>query len=74
MDEHVSAVFVVGAVDKGFATGCLADRDSITGNRRRFFDKQNFAAKNGRRSGDCLLIWPCEACPNCLKVRPGAGD
>ena len=24
LDEHVSAVFVVGAVDKGFATGCQA--------------------------------------------------
>ena len=49
MDEHVSAVFVVGAVDKGFATGCQADRDSITGNWRRFFDKLNFVAKSGRR-------------------------
>jgi hypothetical protein len=43
----VSAVFVVGAVDKGFATGCQAQRDSIAANRRRFFDKPNFVAETG---------------------------
>ena len=46
MDEHVSAVFVVGAVDKGFATGCQAQLGSINANRRRFFDRRQFAWEN----------------------------
>jgi len=74
MDEHVSAVFVVGAVDKGFATECQAHPDSITANRRRFFDKRDFVVKTSRWRGGRLFIWPCEACPDRLKVRAGAGD
>ncbi len=46
LDEHVSAVFVVGPLDKGFATGCQAHLDSITTNWRRFFDRRHFAARN----------------------------
>jgi hypothetical protein len=42
----VSAVFVVGALDKGFATGCQARWDSITANRRRFFDSRRFIGKS----------------------------
>jgi len=41
----VSAVFVVGAVDKGFARRCQAYRDSINANMRRFFDRHRFVGK-----------------------------
>ncbi|CDX26242.1 hypothetical protein MPLDJ20_120147 [Mesorhizobium plurifarium] len=34
----MSAVFVVGALDKGFACGCQARHSSIIAIRRRFFD------------------------------------
>ncbi len=44
-DEHVSAVFVVGAVDKGFARRCQACEDSINANMRRFFDRRRFLGK-----------------------------
>jgi hypothetical protein len=67
-------VFVVGPLDKGFATGCQAEWDSITANRRRFFDKPRFVGETGIQTGRCLFILPCEACPDRLKVRAGAGD
>ena len=50
-DEHVSAVFVVGAVDKGFACGCQAPLSSITAIRRRFFDSGAEPGKMRRATG-----------------------
>lgn len=68
-DEHVSAVFVVGAVDKGFARGCQACEDTINANMRRFFDRHRFVRKTDVKSVDEACIWPCGARSNCLKVR-----
>lgn len=46
LDEHVSAVFVVGPLDKGFATGCQARQSTLSANWRRFFDNRLFTLEN----------------------------
>ena len=74
LDEHVSAVFVVGAVDKGFATGCQAYLDGITANRRRFFDRRHFARENRYTAKLMLVHLALRSRFRPLKGPPGAGD
>ena len=73
LDEHVSAVFVVGAVDKGFATGCQAHLDSITANRRRFFDRRHFARENRYAAKLALVHLALRSQSRPLKGPPRSG-
>ncbi|ESW81372.1 hypothetical protein X727_12285 [Mesorhizobium sp. L103C119B0] len=74
LDEHVSAVFVVGAVDKGFATGCQAQLDSINANRRRFFDGRHFARENHCAAKLAAVHLALRSRLRPLKGPAGAGD
>lgn len=63
LDEHVSGVFVVGAVDKGFACGCQARHSSITVIRRRFFD-------SGAEAGEIRAPTGAPSVHLALRMRP----